>query len=275
MDSPKQSLFDDRGWRVPGSSHRTFSRAPKWFYRTTEAQADPQQVFQRVVRHLPATTPLEHQSFESALSSLTESVRADVLLAPLLRGVSVPFVLPRLEGMTDIGSVLEQHLLPAVSKSFTEIFPGKHFKAVVQDKTSLTNKLSVMPSARYEAFTEAVATGPVCGLYFPQALQEYDVASQAAQMADLPLREGLVLSGPLEVAAALVGFPELLIHEDAYAPVLCLSGVQHTDSRLMCCFKAYGPHLEFWCMSQMLTPGVKQVSEQWSGGLTIFVPMHA
>ena len=35
-------------------------------------------------------------------------------------------------------------------------------------------------------------------------------------------------------------------------------------------FKSYGPHLEFWLMSQMLTPNETQVSEQWSGGVTIF-----
>ena len=63
---------------------------------------------------------------------------------------------------------------------------------------------------------------------------------------------------------------ELLVNIDDYPPVLCLSALKLSDERLMLCFKAYGQHLEFWCMSQMLAPGQKQVSEQWSGGLTVF-----
>ena len=86
-------------------------------------------------------------------------------------------------------------------------------------------------------------------------------------MQTLPLYENLVLSGGLDTAAALVGSPDLLVNKDDYPPVLCLSALKHSDERLMLCFKAYGQHLEFWCMSQMLSPGQTQVSEQWSGGL--------
>ena len=74
----------------------------------------------------------------------------------------------------------------------------------------------------------------------------------------------------IDTAAALIGTPGLLINKDTYPPILCLSALKHKDNKLMLCFKAYGHHLEFWCMSQMLTPGIVQVSEQWSGGLTLF-----
>ena len=89
-------------------------------------------------------------------------------------------------------------------------------------------------------------------------------------MKTLPFYEGLVLSGGLDTAAAFVGTPGLLINENDYPPVLCLSSIKHEDERLMLCFKSYGHHLEFWGMSQMLTPEITQVSEQWSGGLTLF-----
>jgi hypothetical protein len=45
----------------------------------------------------------------------------------------------------------------------------------------------------------------------------------------------------------------------------------HDDPRLVLLLKSYGPHLEFWCMTQMLTKDVTQVSEQWSGGISIFI----
>ena len=89
-------------------------------------------------------------------------------------------------------------------------------------------------------------------------------------MADFKGNNNMCLSGPLEIGNALIATPNLIINEDHYSPILCLSGVKHVDPRLICCFKSYGLHLEFWCLSQMLTKTDKQVSEQWSGGLTLF-----
>ena len=110
----------------------------------------------------------------------------------------------------------------------------------------------------------------ICGYYFPQVLQEYSVDAQILQMKDLKNIPNICLSGPIEVAIALIGNPNLLINKKYYSPVLCLSGVSHIDKRLISCFKSYGRHLEFWCLSQMLSKDKKQVSEQWSGGLSIF-----
>jgi hypothetical protein len=78
------------------------------------------------------------------------------------------------------------------------------------------------------------------------------------------------LSGAKDVTAAIVGSPELLISGEFYTPILCMSSYVHSDPRLVLLIKSYGPHLEFWCMSQMLTKEITQVSEQWSGGLSIF-----
>lgn len=269
------ALFDERGWRIPMAGHRTFSSAPKWFYRTSDAVRDAAVILGRVGSHLPRDISVSPETFEAAVAGIKTSLGAEPSLANLLKGVHVPFLLPQLENLSDLGSLLEQQLLPAVSAAYQSVRPDCHFKAVLQDKTSLAGKLSVVPQSRYGSLLAALANGAVAGLYFPQALQEYDVASQAEQMTTLPAFPGLVLSGPLDIAAALVGCPELLFHEEAYSPVLCLSAVQHVDARLICCFKSYGPHLEFWCVTQMLTPTLKQVSEQWAGGLTVFAPVVA
>ena len=79
------------------------------------------------------------------------------------------------------------------------------------------------------------------------------------------------LSGGIDICAALIGVPELLISDENYAPILCMSSYVHDDSRLVLLLKSYGPHLEFWCMTQMLSKNVTQVSEQWSGGVSIFI----
>jgi hypothetical protein len=44
----------------------------------------------------------------------------------------------------------------------------------------------------------------------------------------------------------------------------------HSEKRLALLLKAYGPHMEFWCMTQMLTPDVTKVFEQWLGGLIVY-----
>ena len=80
----------------------------------------------------------------------------------------------------------------------------------------------------------------------------------------------MCLSGAMDIGAAVVGFPELLISKDHYTPILCMSSLVHSDKRLILALKSYGPHMEFWCMTQMLSKKTTQVSEQWAGGLTIF-----
>ena len=53
-----------------------------------------------------------------------------------------------------------------------------------------------------------------------------------------------------------------------------MSGARHVDNRLEAVLKSYGPHLEFWVLSNLLTPGIEQVSEQWYGGLTIYKSLN-
>jgi hypothetical protein len=92
-------------------------------------------------------------------------------------------------------------------------------------------------------------------------------------MEQLPKLGNVCLSGGIDISAALIGSPELLINEDSYAPILCMSAYVHTDPRLVLLVKSYGPHMEFWCLTQMLSKGVTQVSEQWAGGISIYADL--
>jgi hypothetical protein len=53
-----------------------------------------------------------------------------------------------------------------------------------------------------------------------------------------------------------------------------MSSYEHADPRMVLLLKAYGPHLEFWCMTQMLSRNITQVSEQWAGGLSIYLELN-
>ena len=97
-------------------------------------------------------------------------------------------------------------------------------------------------------------------------------SSRSASEFDLPDLDDLdvCLSGPFEMVYSLIAQPKLLFSEENYSPILCASALLHSDPRMVMMFKSYGPHLEFWLMTQMLTPTKTQVSEQWAGGITIF-----
>ncbi len=136
----------------------------------------------------------------------------------------------------------------------------------------LRNSLSISENSGYDVFLNNCAESTVVGYFFPTAFQEFDIESQRKRISELPEINDLSisLSGPFEIVYSLISYPQLLYSKENYSPILCASALKHTDPRMVMLFKSYGQHLEFWLMTQMLTPTMTQVSEQWSGGITIF-----
>ncbi|KGG00303.1 MULTISPECIES: hypothetical protein [Prochlorococcus] len=262
----KSQIFDNNGWRLPNGIYETFSDQPKWFFKLGEDLPEDKLAIDRIDKYKNINR--KNDALEG-LSRLNNKINNNIFIKNINNGIKVPFVIKKID-VDDIGKFLEEILLEKVSKSFTDFFPESHFKAVIQDKTDLINKLSPSVNSGYKEFLNKLSKSDICGYYFPQVLQEYSVDSQILQMKEINKVPNLCLSGPLEVATSLIGTPNLLISKTHYSPVLCLSGVTHIDERLICCFKSYGRHLEFWCLSQMLSKNKKQVSEQWSGGLSVF-----
>jgi hypothetical protein len=252
---------------------RKFNEISLSYYKINKPKASFEGILSNSRQYAGIDSNITAESFESVCMGLKKKAQDEPLLKNLFNGIQIPFICPKALLEDDLGTELEKITLPSVASSFKAVYPDLHFKATLQGSSQLSSELSVASDSRYERFIEAHRDGAIAGWYFPQALQEYDIASQRTQMKTLPFHDGLTLSGGLDAAAALVGSPDLLINADDYPPVLCLSALKHDDERLMLCFKSYGQHLEFWCMSQMLTPEVTQVSEQWSGGLTLFAPI--
>jgi len=263
--------FDDNGRRLPGAGIRTFSVTPSNYYQLEQPALDYVSILGRISRHLSIGLEISASDFEGRADALVSKVKSSAVLANLAKGVFVPFAFRRIQKRVDLGSELESYLLPGLQKSFLERFPAAHFKAVLQGDSELANSISIDPQSQYENFIDCSERQTVVGIYFPQALQEFDVASQRKQMHTLPKLPGasICLSGGIDICAALTGIPELLISGDHYAPMPIMSSYVHSDERLVLLLKAYGPHLEFWCMTQMLAKNIKQVSEQWTGGLTV------
>jgi hypothetical protein len=264
--------FNEMGRRIPTAKSRVFGAIGAPYYKINPLEIDCKAVLERFEKFNSVPRDLNLDVFVNRLEAVKEAVRADSNYSKLLAGTHVPFLVQAGIPGTDLGRGLEEDLLPRVGHSFREQFPDAHFKAVIQGNTKLASNVTLDPRSRYAEFVEAASEDGVVGWYFPQALQEFDIESQRQQTEELPtpVGMGVCLSGGIDICSSLIGSPGLLVNDNAYAPILCMSAYVHKDDRLALLIKAYGPHLEFWCMSQMLLPKIKQVSEQWSGGLTIY-----
>ena len=262
--------FNSNGRRVPTAECRVFSSEPQNYYRLEHHEINYSRVLKNSIKHGGVDSGVSLDNFQESCEKLKNEIGANKDFKNLLGGAHIPFICKRLESSKDLGRDLVEVELPSIQSAFTEQFPESHFKAVLQSNSKLPGSIKIDPRARYESFLEKCSVGHVIGWYFPQALQEFDAESQRKQMTRLPDFKNLCLSGGVDIAAAIIGTPDLLISDKFYAPILCMSAYVHFDPRLILVIKSYGPHLEFWCMTQMLSKNVVQVSEQWSGGMTIY-----
>lgn len=266
------SYFSNLGRRIPFEGMRVFNQTPSEYYKLSQPALHYEVILDRLKQQDMAPQPLSTDTFKHSAQSLLEKIDSNSTYQNLLKGVHIPFAYAGPNDSGDLGGAIESKLLPSVQKAFNDLYPDSHFKAVLQSNSELTGNIQLAADSNYEHFIEAAKKGIVIGWYFPQALQEFDVDSQRKQMQLLPSIEEveICLSGAIDICAAVVGSPNLLINEEHYSPILCMSAYEHIDPRMVLLLKAYGPHMEFWCMSQMMTKKVTQVSEQWSGGLTFY-----
>ena len=264
-------LFDDFGRRLPSSEDRVFGDNPSFYYKLNQPKIDYALILQRAKKYGLCSDDLSLSHFQSKATDLLDSIKKNDDFSKMANGVHIPFIYSNPNKINDIGTNLEENILPALKDSFTDRFPNSHFKAVLQSDSELKNNISIHPDSNYTNFIDDSSEGLI-GWYFPQVFQEFDIDSQRAQLKNLPNTKGikLCLSGGMDISAALITSPELLIDKDHYTPILCMSSYVHKDERLILVLKAYGPHMEFWCMTQMLSKHTKQVSEQWAGGLTLY-----
>lgn len=265
-------FFDENGRRIPGEGMRVFAQVPSNYYRIDPPVINFDQILARSKKYGFVQSDVAGAEFANKANEIKSKIQSSPTYSNILNGTCIPFIYERPTSESDLGEDLISNLLPNLQKSFTDKYPESHFKAILQSNSELAKNITLDPDSRYGEFIEASKKHTLIGWYFPQALQEFDVESQRRQMRHLPVESGInvCLSGGMDVCAAIAGTPELLISEDYYAPILCLSSYVHKDERLVLLLKSYGPHMEFWCMTQMLTSDTTQVSEQWAGGLTFF-----
>lgn len=269
-------FFNDTGRRLPSESMRVFGKIanstyhnPSYYYRIEDFKFDYNSILKNSIDYGLINKEIDLNTFQSSCEELLKNIKIDSDFNNLLNGPYLPFIISE-HNFDDLGEDLELNLLPKLNDSFNNKFPENHFKAILQSDSELKKNITIDPNSRYDIFIECVKKNTVVGWYFPCALQEFDVDSQRKQMLEIPSFQNICLSGGIDICASIIGSPDLLINSHNYAPILCMSAYIHRDPRLVLLLKSYGPHLEFWCMTQMLQKNIKQVSEQWAGGITIY-----
>jgi len=262
--------FNNNGRRACVDEFRVFSEVPQNYYQLKQREINYSKILANSIEFGGVSSNIKPDQFHLVCEKLKKEIKANRDFENLFNSTHIPFICKKVDSVKDLGKDLEDIELPGIQRSFTSMFPDSHFKAVLQSNSELPGSITLDPRARYEGFLGKCLAGNVVGWYFPQALQEFDIESQRKQMTQLPELDNICLSGGIDIAAAIIGSPELLISDDFYAPILCMSAYVHSDPRLVLLLKSYGPHMEFWCMTQMLSRNITQVSEQWTGGITFY-----
>lgn len=265
------NIFDDTGRYIPHENNRVFSRGKANYYYTIDKnEINYSLIYENYKDHLTTGIDIELDDFKLNVSKLIKKIEDNKSFNKLLKGVYVPFYFKLDTKFVDLGTNLEEIVLKDLNKSFTSSYKQTHFKAILQGDTQLKESINIAENSNYDNFIELSKNG-VVGVYFPQVFQEFDIDSQRSAIGNFPDADfNICLSGGFDICSALIGTPGLLTSNKTYSPILCMSSFIHSDPRLVLLLKSYGPHLEFWLMSQMLTPVTKQVSEQWAGGISVF-----
>lgn len=168
--------------------------------------------------------------FAKRSQAIVEGLRRNEAVASVLNGVYLPICLPRLT-VDDYGAVLNTVFFKAVERSFETQFLG-HQRFENSLAQYLPQGILLAAESRQQTLLERMQRGPVVGIYFPMALLGFSVKAARNQLAELP--SNFLLSGGLDVAAALAMYPDVLGHHDDDAessvPTLVLSGVSFKNN---------------------------------------------
>jgi len=278
MSSSTNDFFDNFGRLIPVNGETVFNQVSHRYYQIF---SKPRELSDQIKLYRQEGW-LESIQHEDLMIFRLNKLLSDIELSPLkglLRGARFPFYLPSNLGLAqDIGVVASQILFPKLKHSFEKKYEDFHFKASLQGQISLEFETKPVNDSGHDLLQRFLGENKkLIGWIFPEALTEYSLDSQFKayqRIINSDTSFYVSLGGIHDVSSALLASPDMLTNSKSYPPVLCLGGVAHSDPRYFFNFKSHGSHLEFWGMPRALTKDYpEQVSEQWSGVISIFTPI--
>jgi hypothetical protein len=277
MIYPTEGLFDSYGRLIPVPGENVFNKVSSRYYRLANV---PRELRSQIDAYQELGWLRSASQADSLIGQLANLLR-EIETSPaqgLCRGSAFPYLLPPDLGFNeDIGTVATNVLFPCLKSIFEKKHNSFHFKASLQGQIILESEVSPVLASGHQVLQKYLSKrNGLIGWIFPESLMEYGIDAQLKAYERIysitdKQNFSVALAGIHDVASALIATPDMLINPETYAPVLCLGGVAHSDPRYFFNFKSYGNHLEFWGMPRALTVGgPDQVSEQWSGVVSIF-----
>lgn len=232
-------LADQHGRLIPPAGFQPQVVDANRSFHLTQPSVDCTAVLARLQKYLPGLTFASAKDFQIRSLALVEVLRADPQAKNLLRGVYLPVTLPQLTA-ADYGTTLEDVFLAAVGKSYQAQFPGRKF--LNHRKGTLAEQVTCVPESRQDRLLAKLVEGPVTGIYFPVALQGFSLSAAREMVQMLP--EGFILTGGIEAAVALTGYPDVLARDFQTPGLDCAANVwQSAEDSLL--FEAIDDQLEF------------------------------
>ncbi len=232
-------LFDKNGQRILPDNFGNIVCDPDPRFSLKQVEIDYVKVIRRLRDAFIIGNFLSSKDFEERIQDLKLQLVRNESLANLLKGAYLPVCLPH-SNIDDYGHALERSFLPAVGWSYGKCFPHKSFNNFLKD--DLTGNVVVIEGSGHQILLERMRESSIAGImFFP--FQGCTVPTQREQMKSLP--HSLLLAGALDIAIALVSYPEIMAR-GVFAPGYDCSAVMltNTASELLY-FASYDDELEF------------------------------
>jgi len=258
LEISTDGFFDANGRCIPHGIRADVHAKTRRYFSIIQPEINYSHIYNRFKKHLKLGEGLSLESFETRSENILTQLSTRSACKNILNGVHVPFILGQ-STIADIGETFQSIWLPAVADSFQTFFSDRTFTNHYNH--TLTGKMSVTPGSRYKQLLDAMQTGNVVGYYFP-CLTEYSLPAAAEYVQTLP--DNFILAGGFDIAAALVGSPDLLLREDGYPPLLWLAGVDGSNQDVAFQFESYGYNLTFNSRRH-----AGKAAESWASGLVV------
>ncbi|MBT4162878.1 MAG: hypothetical protein HOC70_10285 [Gammaproteobacteria bacterium] len=252
-----ENLFNEYGRLVPESLTNAVYEQSRRYFLCDAPSTDLDDIYSRTCNILGPADDLTADDFRGRIEKILSSLESDPATKGITAGVHIPLLIPRMD-IDDLGSALEEHYLPAVERAFLQRLPEAEFS---NETNGLAGKLSVRDGSRHGQLLEKLAKQSVVGVYFP-AMTEYSVPAAVEQIQRMP--ENCLLTGGIDLCAALIAAPDALIRKDGYPPTFWLTAIQGESENICYHFEAYGYNLKLYRRAHL-----GQTSEYWWQGITV------
>lgn len=254
-----KNLFDEFGRLTPVDIKHQAHKETRRYFNCDQPEIDYSAIYSRLNTYLGADKNFKDNEFEDKAEQILKEIEDNELLNGMLKGVKVPFFIPKNENLNDIGEALEDFYLKKVEASYNDFYPEYEFKN--HYRLGLKNKLEVQEGSHYNFLIDRLKKETVVGYFFP-CLSEYSIP--AAIEASQKLPENFVLSGGFDLSASFIGTPDLLMRKDGYPPLFWLAGLKTDNATHNFHFETYGYNLTF-----NYRPHLDMAAEYWWCGISV------